>query len=280
MNERDSQTVVAIVVTYNAPNALARCIRALCAQTVVPDRILVVDNSSQPPATVKAHSDDQRVPIQILTQSTNTGPAGGHAAGLTAFVEGGFVWAWVMDDDCIPDSDCLELLLKRSALSESPTLIFPTWIDEASGAVVNFPAWCGFLIPRSIVEAVGLPRSDFFWWAEDTEYLHWRIPQAGFSVQRDPRARVLHSRIRATGTKPPWKVYYEVRNTVYFRLWIQRHRGRRFYRLGRTLIKMLAGILMRRDQRLRRLWLYARAIGDGVLGRLGKRVSVQIAERA
>lgn len=269
--------VLALVLTYNAPRALARCLAGIAMQTVPPRAVVVVDNDSATP-TADVVAGVGGLDVSVLRLAENTGPAGGHAAGLRCFLAGDLPLAWVMDDDCVPEPSCLEGLLAESRRQEAPALVFPTWIDEPTGEVVNWPAWCGFLIAREVVADVGLPREDFFWWAEDTEYLHYRIPVAGHPVGRTEAARVLHGRVRAGARKPPWKVYYEVRNSVYYRLWVQRRRGRRFYRLARTLLKMLARIVVREDQRGRKLWLYARAVVDGLLGRLGKRVPVQIAE--
>lgn len=273
-------SVFAVVLTYNAPNALRRCLESLRAQTLSPDTILVVDNASDPPAAALESLAGDRFQMRVLTLSSNTGPAGGHAAGLAQFLDSQHDFGWIMDDDCIPEPTCLELLVGATARCGPRTLLFPTWINENTGRDVNYPAWSGFLIPRSIVASVGLPRADFFWWAEDTEYLHWRIPEHGYCVERIGPARVLHSRVRVNGEKPAWKVYYEVRNTVYYRLWIQRRRGRRFYRLGRSLIRLLGGVVVSKSDRTLKLYYFVRAIRDGLLGRLGATVPVQIAERS
>ena len=270
--------MLAVVLTYNAPTALARCLAAIQRQSRLPERVLVVDNAGTPPATETVAAVEGRAPVEVVRLGSNTGRAGGHAAGLHAFLASGYDQAWVMDDDCIPDPACLERLLARAGALDEPALLFPTWIDQVTGEVANWPAWCGFLLARAIVADVGLPRADFFWWAEDTEYLYWRIPVAGHHVERVDPAEVVHGRVRTADTKPAWKVYYEVRNSVYYRLFIQRRRGRRFYRLTRTLLKTF-GRVLREPGRPRKLWLYGRGVVDGLTGRLGPRVPATIAER-
>lgn len=272
------ERVMAVVLTHNAPTALGRCISAIYGQERPPDGLLVVDNASVPPAAVPTPPPGCSVEIETIRLPTNTGPAGGHGAGLRHFATSGYGLAWIMDDDCVPDERCLRLLSDAHAHTSGPTLLYPTWIDERTDNEINYPAWCGILLPAIIVHRVGVPREDFFWWAEDTEYLHWRIPEYGYDSDRVTDARVMHSRVRATTHRPPWKIYYEVRNTVYFRLWVQRHRGRRFYRLFRSLARILGAILLRRPERARGLVLYVRGAFDGLFGRLGKRVPVQVAE--
>jgi GT2 family glycosyltransferase len=82
----------------------------------------------------------------------------------------------------------------------------------ANGIVHNYPGWFGLLIPRTIVETVGLPYEPLFWWTEDTEYLRWRIPRAGYSVRWVADANVNHLEARRMPRRPTWKFYYEARN--------------------------------------------------------------------
>ena len=103
---------------------------------------------------------------------------------------------------------------------------------------------------------------ELFWWMEDTEYLAWRIPNAGFPVIRVDDAVVTHHRERS-GSKPPWKFYYETRNTVFLRLYRQRG-GRRFTKLILRLPRRLARILFREDMKVAKLWMFVRGLFDGV----------------
>ena len=71
---------------------------------------------------------------------------------------------------------------------------------SSDGSLGVWPSWCGFVVARQIVEAVGLPMAELFWWAEDTEYLQWRIPEAGYQQQ------VVQRRHRRPRRHPPgWR---------------------------------------------------------------------------
>jgi GT2 family glycosyltransferase len=267
-------TTLAVVLTFEAPHALAECLTALAAQERRPDAVLVVDNASSVPAQATVDELALDIEVRVSRQARNTGPAGGHAAGLQAFLASGAERAWVMDDDCVPEPACLARLLAAADAAPGPRLVFPSWVDDATGKVTNFPAWCGFVLDREIVAAVGLPREDFFWWAEDTEYLQWRIPEHGFESLRVDDAVVHHRRTRVATMKPAWKIYYEVRNTLYFRIYVQRFKWSRVRRLFRTLARTLARIVLREDDKARKLRMYGRGVVDGLTRKLGHQVAV------
>lgn len=263
--------VMAIVLTFDAPTELDRCVRAIDAQEPRPNRILIVDNDGQRPAADTIDALELRTPVEVLRMADNTGPAGGHAAGLRRLLETDHDLAWVMDDDCEPQPGALAALVEAASGEPATTdPVYPTWVNTALDRVTNYPAWCGFLIRKSTVERVGLPRADFFWWMEDTEFLHWRIPEAGYRSLRLTDAVVLHHQDRRQDPKPAWKYYYEVRNATYFRLRIQRGRGRRFYRLGRALAGAGRGALNGPD-RVAKSLMIARGLFDGLRGDLGVR---------
>lgn len=265
-----NRTVLAIVLTHNAPAALRTCLKSIAVQSHAVDGVLIVDNASETPAaevvrTVKLGL----MPVpSVVREPVNTGPAGGYARALEIFRNSTFDLAWVMDDDAYPYPNCLEQLLGQESSSAGATFVFPLWV-QADGEVTRHTAWCGLLLSRSIVEEVGLPRADYFWWAEDTEYLMWRIPRAGYPLHHCDTAVVRHVKARSPWGNPPWKYYYEARNTTHYDVWI-RHRVRRLPRkLGLLVLRALA-----RERRGRgiRLLMIVRGVADGITARLGQRI--------
>jgi rhamnopyranosyl-N-acetylglucosaminyl-diphospho-decaprenol beta-1,3/1,4-galactofuranosyltransferase len=268
--------VLATVLTYNDPTALAGCLAAIDRQTRRPDAVLVIDNHSSPPAGAAIDRLADASCASVLRLSANLGPAGGHAAGLRAFLAGPCDVAWVMDDDCVPEPDCLEAILRAREAQGGDGVLFPAQTDEV-GTQRNWPGWFAVILPRAVVDRVGVPREEFFWWAEDTEYFHWRVRRAGFTVQWVPEARMQHQRRRATGPKPAWKVYYEARNSVYYRLHVQRlfrprRRVQKVSRLTWALTRTLWSLITESHDRRNRLRMFARGIFDGLRGRLGRTV--------
>jgi GT2 family glycosyltransferase len=263
-----SRPVLAVVLTHNAPEALRRCLDAIDAQTSPPDRVLVVDNASDAGIDPRP----SHLPTDVVRLPVNTGPGGGHAVGLARFLDSGAALAWVMDDDCVPDATCLERLLASARGQADDTLVLPYWVDVATGNGGFVTAWCGVLMSRALVMRLGLPRADFVWWAEDTEYLQWRVARSGLQPVEVGDAVVVHLRVRGSSRRPAWKIYYEVRNTVFFRLYVQRAPFRRFRWLFRSLAKLLGLIVVREDDKAAKLAAYGRGLFDGMTGRLGLRV--------
>jgi len=264
--------VAALILTHNAPDALHRCLRAVAGQTLAPQAVLVTDNASDPPVCVHALDPTTgAVPVSVIRSDANLGPAGGWARALAGFLDTGFDHAWVLDDDIVPDPDCLERLW--SAVGSEPTaaFLFPRAI-QPDGSVGEWGSWCGFLVSRRIVETVGLPRAELFWWAEDNEYCHWRIPQAGFPRRIVDGALVQHDAVRHETHVPTWKYYYEARNMLYLHLHVMRRVG--WY--PKNVTKLVGrAVLHERGRRLRSFRAIGLGLHDGARARLGIRYPVE-----
>lgn len=266
----DECRVLAIIVAYNSPQALERCLRSLDAQTRRVDGVLVVDNSEPVPADTSGIDVDITKQTRVLVAGSNMGPAGGFALGLATFMEeGDYTHAWLMDDDCYPDPTALQIVLDAAAGVRPGAVVFPSAVYEATGVAMNYPGWSGVLIDRLAVRLAGLPRAEMFWWAEDTEYLQFRLPHKGVIVVRAPEARVLYDLIRRVGGRPAWKYYYEVRNMVWFRLAVQR--GSEAWKLPRTVFGLLGSALVS-EGRGEKLSMYGKGLAHGLMGRLGDQV--------
>lgn len=270
-SEHAEPRVQAVIVAYNSPDAISRCLRSLDAQTHPVDAVLIVDNSDREPVVLDGLTLDIVARTAVLVAGENLGPAGGFALGLATFHEAGdFTHAWLMDDDCYPDPSALELLVEAARAGRPGSVLFPSAVYEATGVAMNYPGWSGVLIDRLAVRLAGLPRAEMFWWAEDTEYLQFRLPRKGVQVVRVDEARVLYDLIRRVGGRPAWKYYYEVRNMLWFRLAIQR--GSEAWKLPRTLVGLLGSAITSKEDRGEKVRLYAKGVAHGLMGRLGREV--------
>lgn len=262
--------VLAIVVAYNSPEAITRNLHSLDGQTRPVDGVLIIDNSEPVPVDVSRLDAAIIDRTTMLHAGSNTGPAGGFSLGLGIFLDQGhYTHAWLMDDDSYPDATALEILLDASAAHRPGQALFPSAVYEATGVAMNYPGWSGVLLDRLAVRLGGLPMAELFWWAEDTEYLQFRLPHKGVIMVRVPQARVLYDLIRRVGGRPAWKYYYETRNMIWLRLGPQR--GAEAWKLPRTLVKLLGSAALS-DSRGEKLRMYAKGFAHGVIGRLGTEV--------
>ena len=266
----EPMSAMAVVLTYNAPASLERCLLSIAAQTTPPEGILVVDNCSNPPVDPEDFPPGSP-PITLVHSDHNGGPAGGYALALEHFLKSEYHHAWVIDDDMRPDPECLERLWVVAAKDPARAFVFPIsyQLDGTFGA---WPSWCGFLVAREIIAEVGLPMTELFWWAEDTEYLQWRIPQAGYPMRVVGDAHVRHDAIRHGHGVPVWKYYYEARNMLYVHLYVKKRVG--YY--PRNVTKLIGRALLREPEgRWVRLKAMGKGLADGARGRLGTQFPIE-----
>src|ERR1700693_3664837 len=102
--------VCAVVVTHDRLLLLQECIQAIQEQTHKVCEIIVVDNGSSD-GTAEWLAGQQK--LTVISQA-NLGGAGGFNAGIRKAHDRGADWIWCLDDDTIPQADCLEKLLVAS----------------------------------------------------------------------------------------------------------------------------------------------------------------------
>jgi rhamnopyranosyl-N-acetylglucosaminyl-diphospho-decaprenol beta-1,3/1,4-galactofuranosyltransferase len=216
--------LAAVVVTFDRLPLLQRLVARL---REVPglDEVLVVDNASTDGTGAwLAGQADHRVHVRTL--ATNTGGAGGFHDGVAWAMERGADLIWLMDDDGLPDPDCLANLLDHGGLDfwgpvvvdedDAERLVFPMRLPGGTRAVGTRTAaaaaardglvegvvipFNGVLVTRDLVERIGLPRAEFFIWGDDVEYL-WRAERDGARVGTVVDAVVRHPSVGELGTR-------------------------------------------------------------------------------
>jgi rhamnopyranosyl-N-acetylglucosaminyl-diphospho-decaprenol beta-1,3/1,4-galactofuranosyltransferase len=121
----------ALVITYNRPKLLLRCLNEVINQSKKPDAIIIIDNGSTSETTetlinngyvdltfMSARDDGARITnkfkngiiIHFYKIQSNKGPGSAFYCGFKLFFEKNYDWLWVMDDDGYPDRECLEYL--------------------------------------------------------------------------------------------------------------------------------------------------------------------------
>ena len=239
-----------IIVTYNRLALLKECVSCVLSQTEPFSNICIVDNHSSDgtadwlknlPASFQAETDSCTGPFfDICRLKENLGGAGGFAYGMKRLSATDCDWILIIDDDAMiaPDyiAELKKAILSHEYLAYSgtvttkgpidtshrrflkcPTFMFYEPVPEASYGTPSFEydisTFCGLLVKASLVREIGLPKTEYFIWFDDTEYcmrFHSR------SRILNVNTAVLNHRTAPPGDAPTvsWKNYYGFRNAI------------------------------------------------------------------
>jgi GT2 family glycosyltransferase len=232
--------VAAVVVTFNRKDLLAECLGALRAQTVPPQRVIVVDNAS-------TDGTDEllagTLDVEAVTLRHNTGGAGGFAAGIVTALSGPADAIWLLDDDTIPEPTALaELVAARDRYPGSRPAVMASrvvWtdgrnhpmntprtrpgatraaIDAAAGVgcrPIRSASFVSVLVDARAAERHGLPEAAYFLWNDDFEYTS-RLLRHGVWLFC-PASVVVHKTrsFGSTDADPGERFFFEVRNKAW-----------------------------------------------------------------
>lgn len=262
--------VVAVVLTYNRLECLKICIEKLTKQTKQVNTILIVNNCSTDNTLeyiISLHKNSNN--IIYLNTNENLGPAGGFNVGMKEAMTLKPDFLWIMDDDVYPEPECLSALLMNGREGH---LAYPN-VSNSEGLLVNYPSWCGVLIHQKDVEKYGYPIADLFWWCEDTEYLQSRLVEKNkctFEVVKSANAN--HQMYR-TIKNPSWQFYYKSRNSIYVRFYLKKFN---YYKVPKFIVLIILNILLKQNNKLRKLKLCFLGLYHGATAKLGKTISTDL----
>ena len=237
-----SNGVWAIVLNYNQADRTRACVKSLISGSMIPDKILVVDNG---PTEIPGLSESEWSPmVRYHRLETNTGFAGGNNAGIRKALGAGALYVWVLNNDTTVDKDCLKALLAAchpSALSVVAPLIknhhdLDVWysggaIDVKHGFVlhsaqvvsdtealeVGYAVGCSlFATATTWSEVGGFDESLFLYW-EDVDW-NIRLGRHGGTAFVAVGAVVIHdaggSSVRSSRSSAAVPFYYKSRNRL------------------------------------------------------------------
>lgn len=190
--------IYAVIVTYNRKELLIESINSVINQTFPIEKIIVLNNCSTDGTLdyLNEFGFTSNERIKIISLDKNTGGAGGFYYSMKEAYKDGADWIWVMDDDCIPEPNALEELVKASQIVDAsffassvfgpnhefmnvPTLSnhkmdngYKDWYEHLDKNMVKIEAatFVSLLINREAITKCGLPHKDFFIWGDDIEY--------------------------------------------------------------------------------------------------------------
>ena len=201
----DQPFISVVVPTRNRPLALNRCLDALAAQTVA-DRleVIVVDDGSlgeDEVANIVARHRRAR-----LIRRGSGGPAAARNAGA---LDAGGAFLCFTDDDCEPQRDWVEHLVKRLeqgadaaagktlsrggvlAAASEITAHAPAAAQPPDGSDLAFAPTNNLACTKAAFEATPFDESDPDAAGEDRDWCA-RLTAAGYVLHDEPKARIIH----------------------------------------------------------------------------------------
>jgi GT2 family glycosyltransferase len=284
-----AKSVAVVIVTFNRREILRELLSGVGHQTQPVNEIIVVDNASGDGtgAMVREHFPQ----VTYVLSEVNIGAAGGFSLGVQLAYEHGHGWVWLFNDDNRVEPTTLKRLLASATRLGDGVITCPKihaithfchgvlWRgrpiplrnrDSAEPLAteplaVDMVTFNGALLPRSVIDAIGFPRADYFMMFEEWEYC-LRAKAAGFKtvVLSDVCTTHLHA---SKGLAPPWQGYYQTRNHLAMAL---EHRSPRelFWWTVRQ-VKFAAAATLYLDYKWRRIGLRLLGAWHGIRGKTG-----------
>ncbi|MPY90068.1 MAG: glycosyltransferase [Luteitalea sp.] len=213
-----TERIGAVVVTYHAPPASEATIEAVSSQV---ERLVVVDNGSDPTEQAWLRATAARYGAQVIANATNRGIAAALNQGVCRLADEGFAWVLLFDQDSRPVTDLVERLLGARASapeSDRPALVGANFFDPGKGEVQDPAALAGSeplrrvesvitsgtLLSTEAYRLVGPFREDFFIDYVDLEYC-FRLRRHGYGVAISRDVLMTHT-LGAYRTRWLWRV--------------------------------------------------------------------------
>lgn len=246
----NASEVICIIVTFNRADLLKKVVYSVLNQTKAISKLIIIDNNSQDNTLEIIESfKSQYSNIIYHNTGSNLGGAGGFHAGFTIAENYSYEFLWVMDDDCLPDSNCLEELLRinvedvgivqpmRYNIDGSCAELSPVIYDlknpfklnpkiksvidcyhslkDDSLIELHGVPFEGPLISKKLIQDVGFPNPAFFIFYDDLDF-SIRARKLGYKIFCSRKAiatRLLTNNQR--NDLKSWKGYFMLRNLFY-----------------------------------------------------------------
>lgn len=239
-----------IIVTYNRKNKLVKAIKSHLAQTIKPQKIIIVDNASSDGTNAIFEENGyfyRNTNIIYYRLESNIGGSGGFNIALKKAQLSGSDWVLFGDDDAYFSENYVEKLYdkyqkindyteigvltgtikklsnndvelgSRSRIRNEKYMLFsPLTLEEYNvDTKIDVFTFVGPMMKLNVVKNVGDIQSDYFIHYDDSEF-SLRIREQGFTAINVSEAIVYHD---SEGAKQlpirDWRLYYDIRNRAH-----------------------------------------------------------------
>jgi GT2 family glycosyltransferase len=288
-----------ILLNYGKVEETLTCLGALKALNYPDFKVIVVDNASPDDSVdilTSVKNKPDCLPFELLISPSNGGYSAGNNLGMQWALNEGCQMIWLLNNDTQPDPDALTPLVQESIKTEGlvgsvcryPDGTFQrvgTRLKWLTGSVKGYPehalkdgmavdnlTGASMLIPRAVIEQIGLLPEPYFLYFEDGEYC-LRAQKAGFKTTVSVQSIVYHKEGATTGSQNALVEYCYHRNRLRM-FWdygwpLQRVclLAYTVFRFVRSIIKAMLSFRIERWQSIKIQWL---ALGDFIQGKMGK----------
>jgi GT2 family glycosyltransferase len=237
----DQPYVITVILNTNRRQDTLECLATLQKNTYPNHTTLILDNASTDGSLEAIHA---RFPlVEIISLTENKGYAGNNNVGIHAALQRGADWVFVLNEDTLLDSACLDAMIEAGesdprigiigpmvyhhnepAVIQSAGGVFNNYL-EATHIAQNEPdrgqfiqprqvdwiSGCAILVRRAVIEEVGALDERFFYYWEETEWC-FRAGKRGWKVVHVPQAHLWHKGVQRDYRPGPSVTYYNTRN--------------------------------------------------------------------
>ena len=242
---KDNPLVSIVTLTWNTTHITCDFLRSIRENgTYTNIEVIVVDNGSKedPTATFKAIYPD----VKVILNGKNLGFTGGNNVGIRA-AKGEYLFIVNNDTEFTPG--LLEGLLEIFQKYPDAGIASPKFhyyyhkgtIEYAGYNTVNiftgrngmigcrekdegqynevkvtkYAQGGGMMVPRKIVDEVGVLPEQFFIYYEEFDWCE-QIKRKGYKVYYQPKSLIYHKESMTTGKSSPFKTFYHTKNRILF----------------------------------------------------------------
>lgn len=227
-----------ITINWNAYEDTARLLNRLRGLAYPAFDVVVVDNASTDGSREQLSAEFPEA--TVLPMLTNAGFGAANNAALRQAISDEIPWAWLLNNDALPDPDALSALVTAGqatphtgavggvVLDGSPPERLQAWgggqIRPWSGVVrlgaaahdpLDFITGACLLLNTDALRQVGLFDERFFLYWEDAD-LCFRLRNAGWGLVVADSARIHHRGSATTGRNPRLRSFHSARSLVLF----------------------------------------------------------------
>jgi GT2 family glycosyltransferase len=243
--------LVSVILNTNRRDDTLECLAALQKSTYPRNRTIVLDNASTDgsvEAIRLAHPE-----VEVVDLDENLGYAGNNNVGIDRALREGADWVVLLNEDTVPDPECLRHMVAVGAADPGVGVIGPLVfhfdspkIVQSAGGILNrhwkathigqnerdngsfaeprdvdWISGCCIMVRREVFEDVGPLDERFFYYWEETE-LCIRARRRGWRIVHVPAAQLWHKGVQVDYQPAPSVTYYATRNRL---LTLSKHRA-------------------------------------------------------